>query len=58
MAAHNPIVVDIFYYGTASQKNRDGEVAELLAKGNRLQRMLDFGKETVHYDQNSTSRWV
>ncbi len=58
MAAMNPIVVDIFYYGTDSQKNRGGEVAELLAKGNRLQRMLDFGKDAVHHDHDSTCRWV
>lgn len=46
MAAKNPLLVDIFDYGTP--KSCSGEVGQLLAKGRKLQRLRTAAKKTIH----------
>lgn len=45
MAAKNPLLVDIFDLGTP--KSCQGEVARLLAKGQRIQRLKEAAKKTI-----------
>jgi len=54
MAAKNPLLVDIFDYG--SPKSYQGEVAELLAKGCKLQRMQEAVKDILPQNDSTNTK--
>ncbi|WP_224962799.1 hypothetical protein [Geomonas subterranea] len=54
MAAKNPLLVDIFDYGTP--KSCSGEVAELLAVGRKLQRLQAAAKKTLHQKDSTNTK--
>jgi len=62
MAAHNPLLVDICYYGTARQKQYRGEIASLIARGTILQRLKEAVEEyeaiiASHDNNEMPFRW-
>jgi len=56
MAAKSEAISEIFYFGTPVHKHYHGEVARLLAKGIRNQRLGEFASDT--HKKSQPSRWT